>query len=264
MISRRDPVGEPVIIERVGDAATLYRANDLNPVAERTGMDTIYDRPRPVYFVNQLNANYRQLREYLAKSGPYVKTFRLKAGEVLRLIDMSKAASWAWVASMMTDEELDSLNVSFPLKGDSVKRVSGDDEEEDDLNVVKAICDILKRHPVADGYYSEEQPRSAEQPDGFHAEVGLCPAAFTKFTHVGTEVRRPAGPPRVVPRNEEAQNGETRKRLRDFVNKEPAKPLRARLDFFGGRKRTKRSAQSTKRSAQRQRQRQRRTRRSRS
>lgn len=195
---QRNPVGEPVIIERVGDAATIYRTNGLNPVHESTSMETVYDQPRPVYFLNDMNEHSVHMREYIRKSGPYIKTFRLKPGQVLRLVDMSQPASRAWVASMMSAIELESLNRSFPLRDGIVGRVSGEEEEAHDLIVMTAICEILKRHPVADGYYSAPQPVSPMMPNGFHAEIGLCPTAFSKFIHVNTKVGKVEGPPRVA------------------------------------------------------------------
>lgn len=188
----REPVGAPVIIERTGEEATIYRTNDLNPASPEISMELIYTLPRPVYFLNEVNAEYSQMREYFAKSGRYAKTFRIKSGQVLRLIDMSQLATRAWVASMMTEREIRSLNVSFPLGNGIVRRVSGGNEEQDDLIVMTAICDILAHHPVANGYYS------APQPGGFHAEIGLCPSAFNKFKYMHTFVGKVSGPPRVA------------------------------------------------------------------
>lgn len=250
---QREPIGAPVIIERTGEEGTVYRINGLNPVRPQTSMELIYDMPRPVYFLNTLVGQNVHIREYISKSGRYIKTFRLKPDQVLRLIDMSQPATRIWVASMMSAVEVESLDHSFPLRGDTVARVSGEEEEAHDLIVMIAICEILARHPVADGYYS------AAQPSGFHAEIGLCPSAFPKFVHVRTNVGRVEGPPRLAghKRPGTRRNNSNMSRLAGYKRPPPTwnsnssnnnsglasppQPLRKRLALFdGGRRRTRR------------------------
>lgn len=224
---RREPVGAPVIIERTGEEGTIYRINGLNPVRSQTSMELVYDMPRPVYFLNTLVGQNVHIREYITKSGPYIKTFRLKPGQVLRLIDMSQLATRTWVASMMSAVEVESLDHSFPLGDGIVRRVSGEEQEAHDLIVMIAICEILARHPVADGYYS------APQPGGFHAEIGLCPSAFPKFVHVNTTVGKVEGPPRLAGHKRPGtRRNNRRNNLAAAANNNlasPPRPMRMRL-----------------------------------
>lgn len=176
---------QPDIIQRTGIDAQLYRTDkEVGPVG--MPMNEVYtNATRPTYFMNNISGangkpNFSRMNEYAYLVGNKIKTFGLKEGEMVRLLDMSSVKTYDWLMERLTAEEKKSFVISFPIKNGAVARFSSGNTKKDDDVALAAICRILTKEQVADGYTSATQyDKSGER--SFHSEVGLCPFAFPKY-----------------------------------------------------------------------------------
>lgn len=115
---------------------------------------------------------------YINHGFPYLKMF--EPSEELVLVDIlhkptRDALTELLAASLSTMKNgAQSLNFSFPIKGNKVLRVSEKNEKYHDDNVVKALCTL----PGVDGYYMRRLENNNAK---FHSEVALCQTALPKI-----------------------------------------------------------------------------------
>jgi hypothetical protein len=185
-------------------------------------MNAIYSADRPAYF---LINDATKLKEYekLYYSGSSGKEFSIIAGQQVRLLDMGDRTTVDFIKEIAAANApvpagagggggaaagagelpdctniIQALNASFPFRGGIQERFSsGDTKACDDLSI-REICRIIRdvinpRYRAAiDGYYSHPQVNNNGSPS-FHAEVGLCPAGFSKF-RVSAKIKRSEPP----------------------------------------------------------------------
>jgi hypothetical protein len=165
--------------------APLYRANSMtslvvtNPnndpvprLPNRRRGSNIYHQAPMKYFT--LTSN--ETRAYTKYGKPYIKTWL--PTEDLVLIDILHTPTRRSLAEIIGSN---SLNIAFPIKNNRTYRISTENTQVHDDQVLSRICGIqIDGMPIADGYYMERVENNNNVP-AFHSEVGLCQAALNKL-----------------------------------------------------------------------------------
>jgi len=151
-----------------------------------------------------------ELKAYTKENMPWMKKWQPQSELVL--IDILDMPTRRALAELIGSE---SLNFSFPIKGNKVSRVSEENERHHDDAVLKALCDL-----GLDGYYMKRLTKNNGE-YVFHSEVGLCRRAFSKLRVEKIEKAKnaPRAPTRRAPRpsieppNSPKSNKKTRRNL---------------------------------------------------
>lgn len=120
---------------------------------------------------------------------PYVKTWGVREGETLTLVDILHPVSHAslqallgeFTAPILDKRFLNALTHSFPVKNGRVQRISEANRVGNDDTVIHSLCTL----EGLDGYYMEQQRGNGVQP--FHSEIAVCKAALSKLVLEGSQ-----------------------------------------------------------------------------
>lgn len=203
----------------------LYRANRstslvvLNPnidprpkIPNKNKGSNIYANAPIKYFA----LGESETKAYSKYGMPYIKTWR--PTEQLTLIDILHTPTRKALAEIIGSE---SLNKSFPIRGNMTIRISEENQKFYDDNVLLAICQL----GMADGYYMDKIENNNNVP-GFHSEVGLCPTAFKKIKLVNE--RKNIVPPQGPTRKRRNKNRNNNTNMNRRTRKGPFSPSVAR------------------------------------
>jgi hypothetical protein len=123
---------------------------------------------------------------YYARQGSLAYITTWKPIEDLILIDILHKPTRIALSELIGKKSLD---ISFPIIGNIVSRISEEDTKNEDYKVLKDICSLN----IADGYIMNK----LENNNGkyvFHSEIGLCSNAFSKLELISS-VKNLKNPP---------------------------------------------------------------------
>ena len=138
----------------------LYRANQTSFIPRGKASNNYRNAPMKYFTLNK-----SELKTYIPRGRPYVKNW--KTTEEIELVD---------ILDLNTRKALENipalkgaLKIAFPIRNNSVTRVSTEESKNKDDIVLGILCEL-----GYDGYYMNSV-------GGFHSEVGLCPRALYKL-----------------------------------------------------------------------------------
>lgn len=197
--------GEKLRVVRV--RVPLYRANKTRLYSYKPNMTMgLPDHLATAEYSNApfkyFTLNKNELKAYTKYGMPFMKTWRPQ--EDLVLVDILHKPTRDALAKIIGSE---SLNVAFPLNGNTVSRISNENTRVYDDNVLRSICDL-----GLDGYYMKRLANNNKIV--FHSEVGLCKRAFSKLRI--EDIEKTLEPPRAPTRN--YSHNSARKTRRSILN----------------------------------------------
>jgi hypothetical protein len=151
--------------------------------------------------------NKSELKTYIPRGRPYVKNWKTTEEiELVDILDLNTRKALENIPALKS-----ALKIAFPIRNNSVTRVSTEESKNKDDIVLGILCEL-----GYDGYYMNSV-------GGFHSEVGLCPRALYKLEL--EEVKRNTssgveGPTKKKSRSRfnNNNNNNTRKRPRFTMN----------------------------------------------
>ena len=180
----------------------LYRADTKSYPANVNAFTAYSNNGNGRNFIKYFTKNVSEANIY-AKQARHINHWKVKSGEVLRLIDILDLNTRTTL-STMSPSIAKSLDIAFPIKNGRVERYSNSNTTKNDYAVLKNICALGDY----DGYYMEKT-------SSFHSEIGLCSKSLNKLIFV--KRTSPTVPPNIGVRK-------TRK-MNNNPNKTPRRPL---------------------------------------
>jgi hypothetical protein len=180
----------------------LYRANQTSFIPRGKASNNYRNAPMKYFTLNK-----SELKTYIPRGRPYVKNWKTTEEiELVDILDLNTRKALENIPALKS-----ALKIAFPIRNNSVTRVSTEESKNKDDIVLGILCEL-----GYDGYYMNSV-------GGFHSEVGLCPRALYKLEL--EEVKRNTssgveGPTKKKSRSRfnNNNNNNTRKRPRFTMN----------------------------------------------
>ncbi len=138
----------------------LYRANQTSFIPRGKASNNYRNAPMKYFTLNK-----SELKTYIPRGRPYVKNWKTTEEiELVDILDLSTRKALENIPALKS-----ALKIAFPIKNNSVTRVSTEESKNKDDIVLGILCEL-----GYDGYYMNSV-------GGFHSEVGLCPRALYKL-----------------------------------------------------------------------------------
>jgi hypothetical protein len=141
--------------------------------ADKTAARNYTGAPIKYFALTEANANI-----YLNSAHrEFMKQWRVKEGESLKLINILDRGTRNSLGAAMPKPH---FNIAFPIKNNTVSRVSTENTKASDDAVLLALCEL----GGYDGYIMEPIKNV------FHSEVGLCAPALKKLELYSSKRKR--------------------------------------------------------------------------
>jgi hypothetical protein len=138
----------------------LYRANQTSFIPQGKASNNYRNAPMKYFTLNK-----SELKTYIPRGRPYVKNWKTtEEVELVDILDLNTRNALEDIPRLKN-----ALKIAFPIKNNSVTRVSTEESKNKDDIVLGILCEL-----GYDGYYMKSV-------GGFHSEVGLCPRALSKL-----------------------------------------------------------------------------------
>lgn len=138
----------------------LYRANQTSFIPRGKASNNYRNAPMKYFTLNK-----SELKTYIPRGRPYVKNWKTTEEiELVDILDLSTRKALENIPALKS-----ALKIAFPIRNNSVTRVSTEESKNKDDIVLGILCEL-----GYDGYYMNSV-------GGFHSEVGLCPRALYKL-----------------------------------------------------------------------------------